>query len=297
MSQTMKTLTVITTTYNRAYCLPQVYDSLCRQRSNDFVWMIIDDGSTDNTKDLVSSWKKDGIIDITYISKQNGGMHTARNLAYENVETEINVIIDSDDWMTDDAVERIISFWSQNKSDRYYGIVAYNISKEGKLIGTQFPKGIKSCTLSELVNKYHNKGDKKIVLRSDLSKKYPFPVFPGEKFYPASYKYKMLDLHYKLLLMPENVCVVDYNPDSMTYTKYIQYRSCCCGFAHYRNEIMRISKSPKEIFREAVHYVSESKFAGNAHYVIRCSKPLYVTMIWPIGIVYHWYLLKTNKKF
>ena len=173
----MKTLTVITTTYNRAYCLGQVYNSLLRQTSDDFLWLIIDDGSTDKTNELVNGWICENKIQIKYVYKQNGGMHTARNMAYEIVDTELNVIIDSDDWMTDDAVEKIVGFWKEYGKPDYYGIVSNNITPKGELIGTPLPNEIVSCTLADLTEKYKVKGDKQLILRSDLTKLYPYPEF------------------------------------------------------------------------------------------------------------------------
>ena len=117
-----RTLTVITTTYNRDYCLHQVYESLLRQTCDDFIWLIVDDGSTDNTKEIVQGWQAENKIEIEYYYKPNGGMHTARNLSYEKVHTELNVIIDSDDWMTDNGVELIVECWKKYGSDKYYGI-------------------------------------------------------------------------------------------------------------------------------------------------------------------------------
>ena len=293
----MKALTVITTTFNRGYCIHQVYESLLRQTSDDFIWMIIDDGSTDNTRELITSWMNEAKLDIEYYYKPNGGMHTARNLAYEKVHTEINVIIDSDDWMTDDAVRCIVDFWNKHKTLKAYGIVANNISKSGELIGSPLPLDVTACTLTELELTYKVKGDKKIILRSDLSKKYPFPEFDGEKFYPASFKYKMLDQDYNLLLMPEAICVVDYNQDSMTYNKFAQYQSCCRGFAHYRNEIIRLSKSPKILIPAAIHYIAESHFANDKTYIRHSAKPLVIVFCLPLGIAYYHSLCRTKRKY
>lgn len=293
----MKTLTVITTTYNRGYCLHQVYESLCRQTSQDFLWLIIDDGSTDNTPTLVEGWIAEGKVEIEYFYQPNGGMHVARNTAYEKVHTELNVIIDSDDWMTDDAVELITAFWRDHGSDRYYGIMSHTITPEGKMVGTPFPKGLKSCTCTKLFGKYGVRGDQKIVLRSDLSRQYPFPVFPGEKFYPASYKYRLLDQDYELLLFDGYTCVVDYNDDSMTKNKIAQYRSCCQGFAHYRNEMIRISDSPRLIAREMIHYIAESTMAGTPHYIAESAKPVYAALCWPMGKLYYFYLTHTKRKY
>jgi glycosyltransferase involved in cell wall biosynthesis len=293
----MKTLTVITTTYNRAYCLHQLYESLLRQTSKDFLWMIVDDGSIDDTKDLVKSWIDENKIEIQYIYKPNGGMHTARNKAYEEVKTELNVIIDSDDWMTDDAVEKIVSFWDINRNEKYYGVVTNNVTPKGQLVGTPLPKNVKACTLTALTSKYKVAGDKKLVLRSDLAKLYPYPEFEGEKFYPASYKFRLLDLNYELLILDEYTCVVDYNEDSMTFSKFAQYRTCAKGFAHYRNEMIRISKSASFIIKNMIHYIAESKYANNKKIIRNSSRPILAFFMYPVGLGYYLYLQKTRRKY
>lgn len=293
----MKVLTIITTTYNRAYCLHQVYDSLIHQESRYFKWMIVDDGSTDNTKELVEKWIAEKKIEIEYFFKPNGGMHTARNMAYEKVDTELNVIIDSDDWMVDDAVSIIVEFWKLYKSDRYAGIIAQNITKEKKLVSSSFPKAVSECTISEFRDKYNIKGDAKLIYRSELTKLFPYPEFEGEKFYPPSYKFRLLDLNYKMLILAKPVCVVDYNGDSMTYNKFEQYRSCCNGFSHYRNEMIRISKSPKYIIKQMIHYVAESKMANKMHYIMKSSKPLYAVLCWPLGLFYYFYVNNTKRRY
>lgn len=293
----MKTLTVITTTYNRAYCLHQVYDSLKRQTSKDFVWLVMDDGSEDNTEELVREWINEGLVSIEYYFKENGGMHTARNAAYEKVNTLLNVIIDSDDWMTDDAVESIIDFWNRNGADCFSGIISNNISKKGELIGSPLPENVKSCKCSDLFEKYGVKGDKKLIFRSELTKLYPYPEFPGEKFYPASYKFYLLDQDYDMLLMNKFTCVVDYNEDSMTYNKIAQYKTCCNGFSHYRNEMIRLSKSPRYICKQMIHYVAESKLAHKKGIIRHSSKPYYAFILYPIGLSYYIYISKTKRKY
>ena len=115
----MKTLTIFTPAYNRAHTIGRTYESLCRQTCKDFEWLIVDDGSSDNTRALVEGWIKENRIPIRYIYQQNQGMHGAHNTAYRNIETELNTCIDSDDYMPDDAVEKIITFWKRNGSNRY----------------------------------------------------------------------------------------------------------------------------------------------------------------------------------
>ena len=107
-------------------------------------------------------------------------MHGAHNTAYELIDTELNVCIDSDDYMADDAVEKIVSFWKKNGSSKYAGIVGLDASPDGNIIGTEMPENLKESTLSNLYGKYGVKGDKKLVYRSELTRKTPpYPIFPG----------------------------------------------------------------------------------------------------------------------
>ena len=125
MEQNMKKiLTIFTPAYNRAHTLPRTYESLRRQDCKDFVWLIIDDGSTDNTAELVKKWmQEDNGFEIRYVYKENGGMHTAHNKAYENIDTELNVCIDSDDELADGAVKCILEKWAQADKNKCAGLV------------------------------------------------------------------------------------------------------------------------------------------------------------------------------
>ena len=291
----MKTLTVITTTYNRAYCIHQVYDSLINQKCKDFIWLVIDDGSTDNTRELIQNYINENKIEIEYYYKPNGGMHTARNMAYDKARTEINMIIDSDDWVSDNAIQLIVDFWNKYKRDDIAGIITLNADKSGKIIGTKAPDSLIECHFTDYWNKYHARGDKKLVYRTDLTKQYPYPEFEGEKFYPASYKFIMIDQDYKMLVMNRVTCIVDYNQDSMTFNKYSQYKNCAKGFAHYRNEIIRVSKDNKVIIKEMIHYLAEAKFSGDKNIIKNSSKPLYALVCYPIGLIYYYFLKNTKK--
>lgn len=139
METQKKTLTVFTPAYNRAYTIHKCYESLRRQTLKDFVWLVVDDGSTDNTAELIKHWQTvpDNGFEIKYVYKENGGMHTAHNTAYENIDTELNTCIDSDDYMTDDAVEKIVNCWRKHGSDKYAGILALDIFDNGNVIGKE----------------------------------------------------------------------------------------------------------------------------------------------------------------
>lgn len=260
----MKTLTVFTPTYNRAYCLHKCYESLKRQTCRDFEWLVIDDGSTDGTKALVEEWINEGAITITYYYQPNQGMHGAHNTAYERIQTELNICIDSDDYMPDDAVEKIVSFWKNHGNEQVAGIVGLDQYTDGRRIGTELPRHLTSSTLYDLYHKHGVTGDKKLVYRTELTKQYPYPLFDGERYVGLAYKYHMLDQHYELLLLNEVLCVVEYMADGSSMNMLKQYRINPRGFAFYRRELMKLPFANRAFkLRQAIHYVSSSLLARN----------------------------------
>ncbi len=292
----MKTLTVFTPAYNRAYSIHLCYESLCRQTSKDFVWLVVDDGSTDETADLIKKWQQnDNGFEIKYVYKENGGMHTAHNTAYENIETLLNVCIDSDDYMTDDAVEKIITLWKEKGDEKYAGIIALDCTADGKIIGTELGKDLTETTLSDFYIR-GGKGDKKLVYRTDVMKKYPpYPVFEGEKYVSLAYKYSLADEEYTLLVLNEAVCVVEYMIDGSSTNMFRQYLKNPNGFAFVRKVDMAKAKSKKEIFRCAVHYVSSSIIAKNRHFLSQSPKKAETFLAIPFGVALTAYIKFKSK--
>jgi glycosyltransferase involved in cell wall biosynthesis len=293
----MKTLTVFTPTYNRAYCLHQLYESLSRQTSKDFEWLIIDDGSTDHTKELVESWIKEGKVKIQYVYKENGGMHTGHNKAYELIETELNVCIDSDDYMPVDAVENIIFLWLKFGSKNYAGIIGLNVTKAGKVIGTSFPEELKVSKYSHLSTKYGVVGDKKIIYRSDVVKKYPpYPSFDGENFVPL-YLPIVIDKDFNLLVFNEVFCVVEYLDDGSTLNIYNQYFKHPKGFKHLRKIEMIYYTIKLNKFKSAIHFISTKLILKEFDFISDSPNKRYTFLAIPFGFL--WYVtlqFKKNKK-
>ena len=291
----MKTLTVFTPSYNRAYTLHKCYESLLRQTSKDFTWLIIDDGSSDNTKELVDSWINENKIEINYIYQENQGMHGAHNTAYKNIKTELNVCIDSDDYMPDDAVEKIISFWNKNKRSDLAGIMALDAYTDGKVIGDKFPNELKESTYFDIYNKYGLKGDKKLIYRSELTIQYPYPIFEGEKYVSLAYKYAKLDSKYKLALMNEVVCNVEYMEDGSSLNMLKQYKRNPKGFAFIRVVNMKNPKaSLKFKFKECIHYVSSSFISKNKNYLKETPCKILTVLAIPAGYVLYRHIIRNT---
>ncbi len=296
----MKTITVFTPTYNRAYCLHKCYESLIHQPNQDFVWLIIDDGSTDDTKELVESWIKESKIDIQYHFQENLGMHGGHNAAYRLIQTTLNVCIDSDDFMAEGAIEKILNHWEGIKDNpTFAGLVGLDADESGAIIGTKIPEDIKATTLYELYNTHKVLGDKKLVLRTDVVKKYPpYPIYEGERFVPLGYLYQLIDQDYKLFPVNDVFCIVEYMQDGSSMNILKQYRRHPKGFAFSRKSRMKLAKSFKDKFKNAIHYVSSSLFINNIRFFNESPKKLTTLLAIPFGVALNLYIrYKTKNDF
>ncbi|WP_274648612.1 glycosyltransferase family 2 protein [Paenibacillus humicola] len=288
----MSTLTVFTPTFNRAYCLHQLYESLIRQSCKDFEWLIIDDGSTDQTRILVEQWTAEKKVPIRYVYQNNQGMHAAHNTAYKLIDTELNVCIDSDDYMPDQAVEHIVTFWKNHGSDQYSGFVGLDCYSNGERVGTKLPEHLKSSTLFNLYNKYGVTGDKKLVYRTALTRQFPYPVFSGEKYVGLAYKYYMIDRDYELLLLNKVLCCIEYLTDGSSLNMFKQYRNNPRGFAFYRKELMKLPFAGQAFkYRQAVHYVSSSLLSRNKDWFKDTPAKMLTIVACLPGLLLYWFIL------
>lgn len=312
----MALLTIFTPAYNRAHTIGRTYESLCRQICYDFEWLIVDDGSSDNTRELVRSWYIDATLQETvfelkgyskdapwlyihYIYQQNQGMHGAHNTAYDHLSTELNTCIDSDDYIPDNAVEKIIGFWqSQSVEDKqkYAGIIGLDIDdKHKEIIGLPFPKGLISTTLSGY---YQNggKGDKKLVYRTDIIKQTPkYPIFRGENYVGLNYKYLIIDQNYELLVLNEPLIIVDYQVDGSSSNMYRQYWKNPKGWSFYRKFEMTHSLSLKRRFQVCIHYVSSSIICKNRNFIAESPCKLLTILAIPLGCLLYWNIKHSVK--
>lgn len=290
-------ITVFTPLYNRIETLKRTYESMCNQTSKNFIWMIIDDGSTDNPYEVIKRWLEiDNGFEIKYIHKENGGMHTAHNTAYENINTELNVCIDSDDYMPDNAIELIEKCWTENKDKGYAGIIALDYADSTKkVIGKPLPSDRESITLLG----YYNEGgigDKKLIYRTDIIKSTPpYPVFENEKYVSLAYKYHLIDEKYEMAILNENVCFVEYQLDGSSTNMYRQYVRNPKGFAFWRKEQMRHSINIKQKFRACVHYVANSKMANDKHYIKNSPEKFLTVLAVPLGVTFMFFIKKKAK--
>ncbi|MCC4722356.1 glycosyltransferase family A protein [Salinicoccus sp. RF5] len=295
MNEKTNRITVYTTTYNRAYILTKAYESLCRQTCDDFEWLIVDDGSTDNTATLVQKWINEGEINIRYIFQENQGVNIARNKAIENISSELNVCLDSDDFFKDEAIEKILTTWDGRKSDIYVGVIGLDCYPSEVIVGKPFPKELTEATLFELYEKYGIYGDKKMAYKTSVCKKYPTPNYKGEKYYPNRQKYYMIDTEGPCLLLNEPICVVEYLPDGITASRYKRYYENPVGLAAYRKFIMQYNPVYKNIFRQSIHFVAMNLIAKNGIGFKDSDYKVANIVMAPLGILLYLYIKYRNR--
>lgn len=293
----MAILTIFTPAYNRAHTIWRTYESLCRQTCKDFEWLIVDDGSSDNTKELVNGWVLENKIPIRYIYQQNQGMHGAHNTAYKNIHTELNTCIDSDDYMPDDAVEKIVSFWREKGSDRYAGLIGLDIDTHGSIIGSKFPDDLKTTTLTGFYDR-GGRGDKKLVYRTDVVNSYPeYPIFEGEKYVGLSAKYIMIDREWELLVSNQPFVIVEYQQDGSSMNMYRQYKRNPQGFVYLRKIILSGKLSFSNKVRHCCHYIANKLLAKQYNIITDSPAPIATFFMLPFGIMWYIYIQYKNIVF
>ena len=226
-------LSIVTPTYNRAYILTECYKSLLTQTCKDFEWIIVDDGSSDNTEELVQTFITENKLDIKYIKQQNGGKHIAHNTGAECAQGEMFLCLDSDDQLTEDAVEFAEKYWQKNRADGIVGILAKRGAiRDRQPICGSWQEGLQSATMFDLNNKYGFYGDTALFFKTEILKKEKFVKFEGEKFIPETDLYCEIDRYGEMLLVDKVLYLTEYLPDGLTAKYHLLLQKNPLGTAH-----------------------------------------------------------------
>lgn len=212
-------ITVFTPTYNRAQLLTRLYESLRRQTFTDFEWLIVDDGSTDNTKDVVDSFmaQSGGSLLIRYIHKSNGGKHTAINLGAHEAQGELFFIADSDDALPEDALETTAKAYREIQGDKSFaGICGLDITLDGVIIGGGLGEDYIDATAIDIRFKRNIQGDLKEVFRTEVLREFPFPEITGERFCPEALVWNRIATKYKLRYINKPIYIAEYQTGGLT---------------------------------------------------------------------------------
>ncbi|WP_323913981.1 glycosyltransferase family 2 protein [Aeromonas veronii] len=230
----------MTPTYNRAYVLPRLYDSLCQQTRQDFEWLVIDDGSTDGTAELIFDYRVKSDFSINYYYKENGGKHRAINEGVVHATGDWIIIVDSDDLLTGDAVAKLYDVMNHIGSE-FVGMCFRRTTLSGHIIGISDPAWSKSIVMQPIMAGHVLKGDLAYVFRTNVMRECPFPEFPGEKFVPELYIWnKIADIGKIVFYVDQVIYLCEYLPDGYTSNFKKNLRSNPCGFGlFYRDQVIR----------------------------------------------------------
>ena len=210
-------VTVFTPVYNRAHCITRLYESLKSQTNRQFEWLIIDDGSTDNIKHVVSQFISENIINIRFLQQQNRGKHTAINAATNVAQGDLFYIVDSDDAITSDAIEFIITEGAKIlDNENFIGIAGCDETFDGHKLSEFSYKSVDATPIDIRIN-HGIKGDLAEVFKTDLLRKFPFPEIDDERFCPEALVWNRIGANgYQLRYFPKTIKLIEYLPDGLS---------------------------------------------------------------------------------
>lgn len=280
-------ITIFTPAYNRAHTLGKLYESLKRQSSHNFEWLVIDDGSKDGTQELFKTWlEQRNPFKITYIKTENGGKHKAINLGVSKAGGEAFFIVDSDDFLPPDSVEKIEkAFSSVVDNERFAGICGLKAGAFDKQpLGNSAASAGLDCSMADIRYKYHIRGDMAEVFKTSVLRQYPFPVFEGEKFMNEAVVWGEIAKKHLMRYTGDILYYCEYMPDGLTRSIRRQYRRSPKGTKLYYGRLIKDSSIPlKERAKAGVLYWRYLCFNGEGYK----NMPLFSAIFWPAGVFFY----------
>lgn len=322
----MRSITIFTPTYNREKVLKRLYVSLTKQTCKDFVWLIVDDGSTDNTEYLVKKWIAESSIDIKYVKQTNRGKSMAHNRAVRLTKTDLFVCLDSNDCVAPKTVEMIIQCWDKIKADNSItGIMSpkkvqfkdikgkINIKTLPKYIKIKYDKkpyaksfgdryyieeektkdGLVKTTLRNAYRVLGLNGEALLVFRTSVISKYMFPNISGEKFVPEAYLYDLIDKNGTLAVLNRTLCIHRYQIDGYTFNMSKLIKDNPKGYLLYIKQRLNDDKSIRLRFLDYIRYIAAAKIISEKRVLKKAGDTKIVLAAYPFGMLL--YLLRYKR--
>lgn len=258
------TVTVLTPTFNRGGRLQSLWDSLQKQTVKDFEWLVVDDGSTDGTKDLITQLQEKSDFPIRYIYKSNGGKHTALNVGIQTICSELIFIVDSDDCVTDDAVESILKIHKKYRSqNNICGYAFLRAFPDGKVNGKKFDVDEKIGSYIDVrVNGDDTGADKAEVFKTHCLKEFPFPEYPNEKFLGEDLVWVRMARKYEMVHINKAIYIGNYLEDGLTNNRRKHNIASPIGCMHRAEEFMESDLKTRYRIKGGLQYIVYGRFAG-----------------------------------
>ena len=284
-------VTVLTPTFNRGGgSLNNLYQSLQKQTIKDFEWLLVDDGSTDDTKNIAEEMRKKAEFPMRYIYKENGGKHTALNVGVKQITSELTFIVDSDDKLVPDAIETILQYHKKYKERK--DLCGYSFLRrfpDGNINGKPFEPDEKVGTYIECrINADDTQADKAEVFYTRCLKEFPFPEYRNEKFLGEDLVWIRMAMKYQMVHINRAIYVGNYLEDGLTKNRRKNNIRSPYGCMERAKEFMRPELKLKYRLKGAVQYLVYGKFAGEKQLIAKAPyKGLAVCVALPSMLVYH----------
>lgn len=262
LHQKAPTLTIITPAFNRKELLRNCFQSLMNQTCYNFEWIVVDDGSSDGTREeFPLLLKTNSLFPVEYVWKENGGKHTALNASHPYIHGKYILLLDSDDTLTENAVETVLNGWKEYETDPEIGMIVF---LKQLTDGTIVAKGAKERVPVDVLNNEricNITNDCCEILRTELFLKYPFPVFKGERFLAETALWYRAGLNAKCIYINQPIYICEYLEDGLTKGgKELRIRNCHGGmYTSYLRMNPRCSM--KERIKAGFLYVCYGHFA------------------------------------
>lgn len=286
-------LTIFTPTYNRATTIVRTYHSLRQQSCKDFEWLIVDDGSTDGTEDIVASWLRvDNGFSIRYIWQQNCGKYRAYNNGLRNAKGDMFFCVDSDDWLPSNSVELICCYYDELMSDCILaGIIALKEYSNHKLIGKSYLKGLNRSSLYNL-ELIGEGGERSLVLKTKIARLNPFPEETDERFMTESVIYDRLEGKYEFIVKNDILTTCEYQQDGLSSNPRELMLRNPAGYKLYYAQRLDLTSSLFERITLILRYHAFRRIHGGTVYSYNGKHKLLVTLLSPLGLVMEAYYKK-----
>jgi len=279
-------VTVFTPTYNRAHTLSALYGSLLGQTLRDFEWLVVDDGSVDDTPELLKSIQAEGRLSMRVIRTDNGGKHRAVNVGAREARGELFFIVDSDDTLTPDALEAAAHHYAQVRGDdSFAGVCGLRAWPDGRKIGSPVCFETLDCTAVEFRHKHNAKGDMAEIFRTDVVRRFPFPEYPGERFVSEALVWNRIAASYRLRYFNRAIYLCEYLPDGLTRSIGRAHRASPLGTMDYYAAASKLrGGTVLSKIKAAINYWRYTLgYRGK-----RIELPAWGYLFWPAGVFFDW---------
>ena len=291
-------ITIMTPTYNRADLLKRLYESIIKQGSGEnFEWLVVDDGSTDDTGKIIKEFIAEKKISITYLYQENAGKAKAFNSGVRNAKGDLFLCVDSDDFLEDNAVDRILKCSDRIKNEDVAGIIALKKDIDGILLSDMLPQELEYETTFRLSELYKCGGEWSLIYKTDVLRNCLFPEIAGEKFVTECVIYDRIAQKYKMLLLNEVVTVCEYQQDGLTKNIVENMLKNPTGYKIFYGQRIDMAYTLKERLGYAVRYNAFCRLSNDFEYNYRGKHVRLVKALGVMGIIGKWYyVLKARKK-